>query len=129
MPQLTRGGKWVFGWTVVDQGKDILIPTMAYNEYGFHQDDPVVFTIGSRRSGGFGLGHREKVVSSIVRSRIIGEGIIGKEMSISLPAAVEINPGERLLVVRGSSLALGFSLSGPIVEEARHHPELEVYQL
>lgn len=128
MPQLAKGGKWVFGWAIVGLKKDVLIPTMAYKEYGFHQDNPVVFTQGSRRSGGFGLGRREIVISSIIHSRIIGEGFIGKEMHVSLPETVDINPGEQLLVVRGSNLALGFLLRGPIIDEARLHPELEVFQ-
>ena len=128
MPQLSKGGKWVFGWAIVGPDKDILIPRAAFQEYGFHQDDPVVFTLGSQRSGGFGLGHRDKVASSIIRSRIIGEGHIGKEMHILLPPTVDLNPGEQLLVVRGSNLALGFLLRGPIVDEARLHPELEVYK-
>lgn len=127
MPQLSKGGKWVFGWAIVGPEKDVLIPKAALQEYGFHQDDPVVFTRGSQRSGGFGLGRREKVASSIIRSRIIGEGHIDKEMHVLLPPAVEINPGEQLLVVRGSNLALGFLLKGPIIDEARLHPELEVY--
>jgi hypothetical protein len=74
------------------------------------------------------MGHKEKVASSFIRSRIIGEGLIGNEMHIFLPPAVDINPGEQLLVVRGSNLALGFLLRGPIVDEARLHPELEVYK-
>jgi hypothetical protein len=128
MPQLSKGGKWVFGWAIVGPDKDVMIPGAAYQEYAFHQDDPVVFTLESRRSGGFGLGHREKVSSSMIHSRIIGEGLIGQEMHISLPATVDINPREQLLVVRGSNLALGFLLRGPIVDEACLHPELESYQ-
>lgn len=128
MPQLEKGGKWVFGWTIVGLDKNILIPVPAFQEYGFHQDDPVVFTLGSRRSSGFGIGHKEKVASSFIHSRIIGEGLIGKEMHIFLPQSIDINPGEQLLVVRGSNLALGFLLRGPIVDEARLHPELEVYK-
>jgi hypothetical protein len=128
MPQLSKGGKWAFGWAIVGPDRNVLIPTQAFHEYGFHQDAPVVFTLGSKRSGGFGMGHKEKVASSFIRSRIIGEGLIGNEMHIFLPPAVDINPGEQLLVVRGSNLALGFLLRGPIVDEARLHPELEVYK-
>jgi hypothetical protein len=57
MPQLSKGGKWVFGWAIVGPDR-----------------------------------------------------------------------GEQFLVVRGSNLALGFLLRGPIVDEPRLHPELEVYQ-
>lgn len=128
MPQLSKGGKWIFGWTIVGPKKDVIIPTMACNEYEFQQNDLVVITLGSRRSGGFGLGHRQKVASSIIRSRIIGEELIGKEMRIVLPKTVDMDPGTMLLVVRGSNLALGFLRRGPIFDEAQLHPELEVYQ-
>ena len=128
MPQLVKGGKWVFGWTVVSPDKEILIPAEAFQEYMFHQEDPVVFILGSRRSGGFGLGHRGKVTSSIIRPRIFAEGHIGKEMHVPLPSVIEITPGTQLLVVRGSDMALSFLLKGPIVDEACLHPDLEVYR-
>jgi hypothetical protein len=35
--------------------------------------------------------------------------------------------GDRLLVVRGSGLALGFLERGPIYEEARRHPDIETF--
>ncbi|MGB3903699.1 MAG: hypothetical protein WBB22_02140 [Anaerolineae bacterium] len=37
-----------------------------------------------------------------------------------------IMPGDLLLSVKGSRLALGFAIRGPLVEEAITHPELEV---
>jgi hypothetical protein len=60
MPQLVKGGKWVFGWVIVGSGGEITIPPEAYREYGFRAGDEVVFLQGSRRSGGFGVG-REKI--------------------------------------------------------------------
>jgi hypothetical protein len=44
-----------------------------------------------------------------------------------LPSALGFQPGERLLVVRGSGLALGFVPRGPIYEEALRHTEIEVF--
>jgi hypothetical protein len=35
MPQLSKGGKWVFGWAIVGPDRNVLIPTQAYQEYGF----------------------------------------------------------------------------------------------
>ncbi len=48
-------------------------------------------------------------------------------MQVILPKTLAIQPGERLLVVRGSGLALGFLQQGPIYEEAQHHPQIEVF--
>ena len=39
-----------------------------------------------------------------------------------------IRVGDRLLVIRGSGLALGFAARGPIVAEAKKHPELAVFE-
>jgi len=43
------------------------------------------------------------------------------------PKTLAIQPGERLLAVRGSGLALGFLQQGPMYEEALLHPEIEVF--
>ena len=33
-----------------------------------------------------------------------------------------------LLTVRGSHKALGYMVKGPIIEEAKRHPELKIYE-
>jgi hypothetical protein len=43
------------------------------------------------------------------------------------PATVGVEPGDRLLAVRGSSRALGFVAHGPIYDEALKHPELACF--
>ncbi len=64
MPQLTKGGKWVFGWCIVGPARDIQIPLATYTEYGFQLGESVIITCGSRRSGGFGVGSQEKLANS-----------------------------------------------------------------
>jgi len=44
-----------------------------------------------------------------------------------MPPLVRVEPGGRLLAVRGSGRALGFLARGPIYEEALAHPELETF--
>lgn len=127
MPQLAKGGKWVFGWVVLGKNYELCIPPAAYNEYGFQPGEAVVFIRGSRRSGGFGLGSQEQLALSPIRSRILAEGTMGEQMQVILPKTLGIQPGEHLLVVRGSGLALSFLQHGPICDEAQHHPELEVF--
>jgi hypothetical protein len=36
--------------------------------------------------------------------------------------------GDRLLVIRGSGLGVGFAVRGAIVEEAKCHPQLKVFE-
>jgi hypothetical protein len=129
MPQLAKGGKWVFGWVVVGPRREIRIPPEAYAEYGFQAGEEVVFLAGSRKSGGFGIGRPEKLARSKIplERRAIGRGTIGPSGIIELPPETGILPGERLLAGRGSGFALGFLRQGPILEEAGKHPELKIF--
>jgi bifunctional DNA-binding transcriptional regulator/antitoxin component of YhaV-PrlF toxin-antitoxin module len=154
MPQLVKGGKWTFGWSVVSGNGTITIPPEAFSEYDFHEGNDVVLMSGSRTSGGFGVTTRyrlsksklaalikelpepsragtsgERTVSS--RNRLFYYSTINNGGTLNLPSSVlaeyGIKTGDTLLVIRGSSLALGFIIRGPIVQEAFNHPELEIY--
>jgi hypothetical protein len=46
---------------------------------------------------------------------------------VTVPPEVGVQPGDRLLMVRGSRYGLAFVAQGPIYEEALKHPELEVF--
>jgi len=129
MPQLAKGGKWVFGWVVVGPEMEIRIPPEAYAEYGFQAGEEVVFLAGSRASGGFAIGRPERLAQSKIplTRRAIARGRIGKDGRVRLPPETGAEPGRRLLVGRGSGLALGFLQRGSIVEEALRHPELQVF--
>jgi hypothetical protein len=129
MPQLVKGGKWVFGWVIISPQKTFRIPPQAFEEYGFRAGEPVVFLRGSRRSGGFSIGQREKLVKkfSQLQSRVLAQIDVGAEGQIEVPPGISIIPGDRLLAVRGSGLALSFLNNGPIYKEALQHPEVETF--
>jgi len=129
MPQLVKGGKWVYGWSIVGRENRVRIPPDAYREYRCQAGDRVVFLRGSRTSGGFGVARSEAVMVSpvpLVR-RSLGTGIVQAGGRVALPRSLDIRPGERLLVVRGSGIALGFIRHGPILEEATAHADLVTY--
>jgi hypothetical protein len=150
MPQLVKGGKHVFGWSRVGSGGEIQIPPEALSEYGFQEGETLVLVPGSRTSGGFGLGSWESVQGSPLGGAL-SAGVTDGDPGLALGKAFEhggktyawlalsnggvaIPPetlarygarvGDPLLVIRGSGLALGFAVRGPIVDEARSHPEL-----
>lgn len=128
MPQLVKGGKWVFGWVLVGPDRQIKIPPAAFKEFKFQPGEAIIFTRGSRSSGGCGVGRREFINSNeVMPLRGFADGVMGESSQIVLPEALDVEPGERLLVVRGSRYALGLLKFGLIVEEARRHPELEVF--
>ncbi|MEJ2209966.1 MAG: hypothetical protein P8129_13120 [Anaerolineae bacterium] len=129
MPQLVKGGKWVFGWAIVGPGRVVIIPPQAWDEYGFQVSDEVTFIAGSRRSGGFGLSHERLLrdTALVLGARALARGRIEQRGQVTVPAAVGVQAGDRLLVVRGSGRALGFLTRGPIYEEALRHPELRSF--
>jgi SAM-dependent methyltransferase len=84
---------------------------------------------GSRRSGGFSVGRMEKLIGtdSPVLRRSIEQGIILDGERVSIPSGMGIQPGERLLAVRGSGHAVVFLRYGPIFEEAANRTDIEVF--
>lgn len=129
MPQLVKGGKWVFGWVVVGLQGELEIPPAAWVEYGFQAGEEAIFLQGSRTSGGFGLSTPRLLAEAAapLQTRTLAQGLIGEDGQIVMPAAVGVRVGDQLLVVRGSGRALGFLARGPIYDEALQHPELEMF--
>jgi hypothetical protein len=122
MPQLVKGGKWVFGWVVVGSGGEIAIPSQAWREYGFQVGEEALFMPGSRRSGGFSLSTARLMAGSALQAglegRLLGRGAISQVGRVRVPPGVGVRPGDRLLAVRGSGYGLGFVARGPIYQEA-----------
>jgi hypothetical protein len=131
MPQLVKGGKWVYGWVVVGPKRELHIPPQAWQDYRFRVGEKVIIVPGSRRSGGFGLSTSRLMEKSFGRDQaqewVLGDGQIDLSRRIVLPPGLGVRPGDRLLAVRGSSLALGYACRGPICEEAAKHPGLEEF--
>ena len=128
MPRLAKGGKWVYGWVAISAERKMPIPPEAWQEYGFQAGSQVVLLRGSRRSGGFGISTPERIADAFgqleIGARVLDQARLDRDGSVTLPPAIEVEPGDRLLAVRGSRLALGFVARGPIYEQAAKHPEL-----
>ncbi|MBN1260311.1 MAG: hypothetical protein JXB35_06480 [Anaerolineae bacterium] len=129
MPQLAKGGKWVFGWVVVGEAGEIPIPPAAWAEYGFQVDDIAIFIRGSEHSGGFSISTPALWPPHFSawegNPRVLGVGVLNAVHRAVAPLDIDLKPGTRLLVVRGSGLALGFTAQGRIYALADTHPELE----
>jgi bifunctional DNA-binding transcriptional regulator/antitoxin component of YhaV-PrlF toxin-antitoxin module len=154
MPQLVKGGKVAFGWSRVGDLGRVVIPPEAVEEYRLKESEKLIVLPGSRTSGGFGLAPPESLSRSPLRAVLddrSGLGIFQKPageiiqhkgkpycwvelrdggVSIPPPALAEygVRMGNRLLVIRGSGLAVGFAVRGPIVAEAEKHRELKVFE-
>jgi hypothetical protein len=129
MPQLAKGGKWVYGWVIVGPLGEVAIQALAWQEYGFRAEEETAILRGSRRSGGLGLRTPKLLAdgAKLLGARLLARGHIGPDGQVLIPPSVRVHPGDRLLAVRGSGRALGFLVRGPIYEEALSHPELETF--
>lgn len=154
MPKLVKGGKHAFGWSRVGQAGRVVVPPEALAEYGLEEAQRLILVPGSRTSGGFGLGAQESLRRSPIGAVLDAHPRLG---SFRIPEgeAVEyggktycwvqvrdggivvqpgtlgkygVRTGDKLLVIRGSGLALGFPVRGPIVTEATQHGELAVFE-
>lgn len=152
MPQLVKGGKHVFGWSQVGADGDLAIPPEALAEYRLPEKGTVLMMSGSRTSGGSAVTTPRLLEGSVLGAALArhpemmtfqapeGMPVESEDRAycwVSLqagrlrvpPATLArygVRPGDRLLVIRGSGLGIGFAVRGPIVEQARLHPGLSV---
>jgi len=153
MPQLVKGGKHVFGWSRVASAGRIRVPPEALHEYSLQEAERLLVIPGSRTSGGFGLGSlpsiRKSPVGDVAEALpelaafLVPEAqalrrrgkpycwVTLRAGEIRMPPdtlqAYGVAIGDDLLVIRGSGLALGSAVRGPIVEGDRKHPEIELF--
>lgn len=155
MPRLVKGGKHVYGWSKVDSKGRIVVPDVAIADYGLDAPCKAILLSGSKTSGGFALTTVSLLKNSRLTQildenpRLAGfhlpEGealkIGGKtccwvtlnaDASFVVPSETlqeyGVVLGDQLLSVRGSRLALGFCVKGPLIDEARKHPELKMFK-
>ena len=155
MPRLVKGGKCVFGWSEVDVNGRIVVPPEALTEYHFRTPSKVLLMPASKRSGGFALTTQSMLENSKISVFLdeeprlarfeLAEGetvTVGKRIycwvklngdgSFTVPVGTlkkyGIKPGDMLLSVRGSGLALAFIVKGPLIAEAKKHSTLPSFK-
>jgi hypothetical protein len=154
MPQLVKGGKHTYGWSCVGGTGRIILPPEAVEDYHLQESERLFLVPGSRTSGGFGLATQDLLDRSPLGNVLDahpelkefqvpeGEVIVSRGKAYGWVqlrnGGVEIPPrtlkhygikvGNKILAIRGSGLAIGFAVRGPIVEEALKHDELELFE-
>ena len=155
MPQMNKGGKFIFGKSLIQENGIIQFPEQAIREYDITSDGNVYLFTGSKSTGGFCvtrkgllepsmLGH---ILTDIPKLRDYlskpGEFIKYKGRSYTW---VEISPdgkivltdemlsflkleiGMKLLSIRSSNIAFTMGAYGHLVEESmKHDKEILVY--
>jgi hypothetical protein len=157
MPQLVKGGKYIFGWSVIHEDCSLRIPDEAFVEYGYQNQRKLIILPGSKSSGGFTVSSTQKLSGERFKSILnaLGYNMINNSFKVPDKTLIQLNqkyycwirlypdqciklsglllkhfglhPGDRLLVGRGSHVGPAFIKSGVIVEEAKRHPEIELF--
>ena len=155
MPQLVKGGKYIFGWCIIGEDDRIVLPEEARQEYQFQAGERVILLPGSHTSGGFSIA-RKSIIEQSRLSHILAQNtdlaefrikegktinIGGKSLcwiairnngQLLLPPqtleAYGVKPSDYLLAGRGSYVGLAMVVKGSIVDEARKHSEIAVFK-
>jgi bifunctional DNA-binding transcriptional regulator/antitoxin component of YhaV-PrlF toxin-antitoxin module len=155
MPQLVKGGKYIFGWSAVNKDGRIAIPNEAREEYDLKVYDKIFIIQGSKASKGFAITTKRRIKNSILINILknipalfnfdkLDNGYIEKNNKIYTWSIIDdkgyfqidskilnkyfVNVNDKLLVGRGSGFALAFIKTGMIVEEALKHSDLELFE-
>lgn len=145
MPQMNKGGKFVFGKSLIHDDGSVRIPTLAVEEYQIALEGRVYLFTGSKATGGFcvtrrgllqpsKLGHilvdmpallnYESAEGSFVRYKgrsycwasITKEGVLG--LSPEMMDVLAVVPSMELLSIRSSDIAFTMGAKGPLLERA-----------
>lgn len=155
MPQLNKGGKFVFGLSAVRDDLTIHIPPQALSEYNATQDGKVIIFTGSKITGGFCVTTYSLLSSSKLKHILedcpaLRDGLLsagefiqykGRKYAwlgidhdgvIKLPQStleiLELQSGMELLSIRSSDIAFTMGAKGPLLEKAYNfHGEIERY--
>ena len=155
MPQLIKGGKFIFGKSLIGENGVIQLPTQAIQEYDITADGKVYLFTGSKSTGGFcitrkGLLEPSKLGHILTETPQLqnytaqqGEFIaykgrsycwveISKSGKITLTEKMtkflRVEQGMYLLSIRSSDIAFTMGAKGPLLERAKNYDgEIPVY--
>lgn len=155
MPQMNKGGKFIFGKSVIYKDGSIQLPDQAIQEYQITADGKVYLFTGSKITGGFcvtrkGLLEPSKLGHILTETPDLlhytakqGEFIRYKGRSycwtdISPEGKIVLSkdmmdflgvvPGNELLSIRSSDIAFTMGAKGPLLEKAQNYEgDIAVY--
>lgn len=144
MPQLSKGGKYIFGWSIIRKNGEISFPTSAIEEYQLQKERYIYIVSGSKQTSGFcvmtepllsrsKLNHILKENPNLA-DRSLKEGELisykgrkygwlslkdnGIHLSPSLMQTLDIKAGDKLLAIRSSDIAFTLGAKGALIQKA-----------
>ena len=152
MPQMTKGGKFIFGKSLLREDGSLQLPPQAVEEYQIASEGRVYLFTGSRITGGFcvtrkgllKLGHILTDMPALMdytagegaflpyKGRWYGWTAISPDgmLTLSEPTMqfLKLAPGMELLSIRSSDIAFTMGSKGPLLEKAANYPgEIPVF--
>lgn len=155
MPQLTKGGKYIFGISTVKKDFSLQFPKQAVEEYKITADKKIIIFTGSKITGGFCVTNYSLLSMSKLQHILsanpalqdckiaAGEFVKYKGRSYAwLPVSttgliymnreildfLNIDVGSQLLSIRSSNIAFTMGAKGPLMDKANHYDgEIERY--
>lgn len=155
MPQMNKGGKYIFGESLINADLSIHFPPQAIDEYAITSEGKVYLISGSKKTGGFivtrkGLLYGSKIghilkdtpmlcnyelpQGQFVKYKgriycwipIFEDGII--RFTDDMLKILHIPVGTKLLSIRSSNIAFTMGAKGPLLKKAEmYHGTIEVY--
>lgn len=155
MPQMNKGGKFIFGKSLVREDGSLRLPPQAVREYDMTAEGRLYLFTGSRSTGGFCVTRKGLLEPSALggilrdlpelRGYTVAEGAFLRYKGRAyawLPVDADgivklrkealdllgLSPGMELLSIRSSNIAFTMGAKGPLIARAAGAPgELEVY--
>ncbi|MBQ9299731.1 MAG: hypothetical protein IJ214_04395 [Clostridia bacterium] len=148
MPQMNKGGKFIFGKSLIKEDGTIQIPPQAIEEYSITDDKKVYLFTGSKITGGFcvtrkGLLQPSKLGHILTDNPSLQDYVLGRGEFIKYKGRsycwtdisktgkivltqemmkfLKIEPGTQLLSIRSSDIAFTMGAKGPLLEKADNY--------
>lgn len=146
MPQLNKGGKYVFGLSIIGNQNGIQIPEQALSEYNIAKKGKVIIFTGAKATGGFCVTNHTLLSNSklkhilddcpLLASCNLEEGSFiqykGRSYSwltispsgvIRLPnyamEYLNLSAGDTLMCIKSSNIAFTMGAKGPLMDRVR----------
>ncbi len=117
MPQLVKGGKYIFGWSIITSERRIRIPDEAFDEYKFQSGEKLIIVSGSKASGGFSIiGINTFLKSEFVMPLIKRLGYSNESDTFKLEMNKIVFKGARWFCWTGIDKEKYFKISSELIE-------------
>jgi len=145
MPQMNKGGKFIFGKSIIGEDGGVQLPAQAIQEYHITMEKKIYLFTGSKSTGGFCVTRRGLFAPSKLGHILTelpdlrnytakaGQFIRYKGRSYCWTAVTEagrlvltaemmdflqLRPGMQLLSIRSSDIAFTMGAKGPLLEKS-----------